>query len=483
MMSKIPLSVDIVVIGSGASGLAAALTAAEGGAKVAVFEKQRSPGGTSNFLQGIFAVESDMQREKYITYSRDEAFKNLIEYSHWRANPRLVRAVVNESSETIRWLQKQGVIFSEVTINMPNSPMTYHVLKGRGEAMIKALVTKAREKGVNLILDTAVKRILKTGDRISAVMVEQDGEDVQVKTRAVIIASGGYANNKEWVKKYSGLDLGVNLVIIGNIDKNGDGIRMAKELGAAEEGINLLELYRAGPIGPEFAMGCQLEFAATQPDLWVDPRGERFCDESIAFFDANVGNAAARIKEGYTFSLFDDSIIKRMVEKGIDKNVAVENPPGSKPLALVTEMQAAFEHGSTELLGADTIEELAQKMGIDPAVLKATIDEYNRFCRQGHDELFAKNARYLWPLVGSRYYAVKVRTVFLGTMGGIKINQKAEVINQKEQSIPGLYAVGFDAGGMYGDSYPIQSASGLSSAFALNSGRIAGQNVLKYLGK
>ena len=102
---------DIVVIGSGMTGLAAALTAAEGGAKVILFEKQASLGGTSNFFLGIFAVESEQQRRHFVTYSRDEAFKNVMEFSHWRANARLVRAIVNESAGTIAWLLRQGVEF------------------------------------------------------------------------------------------------------------------------------------------------------------------------------------------------------------------------------------------------------------------------------------------------------------------------------------------------------------------------------------
>jgi fumarate reductase flavoprotein subunit len=99
-----------VVIGSG-TGIAA-VTAAEKGAKVIVFEKERSLGGTSNFFDGMFAVESEMQRERYITYSRDEAFKRIMEYSHWRANARLVRAFVNESASTISW-SENGVEFSD----------------------------------------------------------------------------------------------------------------------------------------------------------------------------------------------------------------------------------------------------------------------------------------------------------------------------------------------------------------------------------
>jgi fumarate reductase flavoprotein subunit len=474
---------EIVVIGSGASGLAAALTAAEGGARVTVFEKERSLGGTSNFFEGTFAVESDMQREKYITYSRDEAFKNIMEYSHWLANPRLVRAIVNESAATIAWLQNSGVVFSDATINMPDSPRTYHVVKGKGEAVIKALTTRAKEKGVDIRLSTPVKRIIKQGASIAGVVVEENGEERQVSARAIIIASGGYANNKEWIKKYTGFDLGVNLVPIGNVDKMGDGIRMAWEVGAADEGKSLLELYRVGPMEPDFAMGSQIEYTVVQPNLWVSPRGERFCDESVAFYDSLVGNAAAKFKEGFTYSLFNDSIVQRMLERGIDKGVVVGVPPGSKPTDFYREIKAALERGSKEVFMADSVEELATKIGVSPAVLKATIDEYNQSCEKRYDELFAKDSKYLWPIKGPKYYAIKARTVFLGTMGGIKINEKTEVVDKKEAVIPGLYAAGYDAGGMYGDSYPIKTSSGLASAFALNSGRLAGKNVLKYLGK
>ena len=146
-MSQIPAETDVVVIGSGVAGLAATLTLAEGGARVIVFEKERSIGGTSNFFHGMFAVESEMQRQRYITYSRDEAFKNIMNYSHWRANPRLVRVIVDESAATISWLQQAGVEFTDATINIPDAPRTYHLIKGRGEAVVKTLTTKARELG------------------------------------------------------------------------------------------------------------------------------------------------------------------------------------------------------------------------------------------------------------------------------------------------------------------------------------------------
>jgi fumarate reductase flavoprotein subunit len=474
-------NVDVVVIGSGATGLAAALTAAENNAKVVVFEKQRSLGGTSNFFEGTFAVESAMQKERYITYSRDDAFKGIMEYSHWRANPRLVRAIVDESGPTIAWLQKAGVEFEDATINMPNAPRTYHVVKGHGAALVKALATMAREAGVGLKLGTAVKRIIREGNRVAGVVIERDGEEIEVSAKAVIVGSGGYANNKEWIKKYAGFDLDVNLIPVGNVDKMGDGIRMAWEIGAAEEGMGLLELYSPGPVAPEFAMKNHLELFAAQPDLWITPEGERFCDESVTFYDSYLGNVSARMKGGFHYRLFDDFIKEIVLQKGIQKGPSVETPPGTRPVGFEEELNAALEHGTTEAFMADSVEGLATKLGIDPVVLKTTIDEYNGYCVKGHDELFAKEQIYLRPLKGPRFYAIKARTVFLGSLGGIRINDRMEVIDKKSKAIPGLYAGGFDAGGMYGDTYCINAASGLSSAFAINSGRIAGRNASEYV--
>ena len=106
-----------------------------------------------------------MQRAAYITYSRDDAFKSIMEYSHWRANPRLVRAFVNESGATISWLQKNGVEFTEAG-NCNPAARTYHVVKGTGAAAMKALATSAKEKGVELRTGVAVKRVVREGPRL-----------------------------------------------------------------------------------------------------------------------------------------------------------------------------------------------------------------------------------------------------------------------------------------------------------------------------
>lgn len=483
-MGIIPAEVDVVVAGSGATGLAAAVTLAEGGATVAVFEKQRSLGGTSNFFHGTFAVESEMQRERYIDYSRDEAFRNIMEYSHWMANARLVRAIVDESAATIAWLQDQGVLFTGEMINMPRAPHTYHGVKGNGEAVVKALAVRAKSQGAQILPGTPVVALGRQDGRISDVVVDDDGQEVEVACKALVLATGGYANNKEWVKKYTGYDLGVNVFPVGNTGKTGDGIRMAWEAGAAEDGVKPLELVRVAPLGAEFAMGNDLEVVAMQPDLWVTARGERFCDESVALHDTHSGNANLRFcGDGFTFSLFDESILEHVLDVGVDRGLTLDLRPGYKPVNVRNEIQAATRGGSKEVSVADSLEELARMIEIDPATLRATVDEYNFYCVKEHDELFAKHPKFLRPLVGPTYYAVRARTAFLGTKGGIKINENMEVVDKKGGVIPGLYAGGLDAGGMYGDSYPIQVASGLSSAFALNSGRIAGRSALGYLGR
>lgn len=480
------IETDVVVVGSGSTGMVAALTAAEGGARVILLEKMRSLGGVSNFAEGMFAVESELQRQQYVTYSRDDAFKTIMEYSHWRANPRLVRAFVDETASTITWLTQQGVEFAEVATNVPGGPLVWHILKGpeteRGSMMIKTLATRAKEKGVDFRLGTPVRRLIKEGKRIAGVVAGEEDREIKIKAKAVILATGGYANHKEWIKKYTGFDLGVNLFPVGNVDKMGDGIRMAWEAGAAEEGMGVLQLIRGGPVmGAGLSFIGPLESASNQPTLRVTSDGERYCDESIIGNFAFDGNAMARWKGKSVFTLFDDSILTYWMEKGTDMGTGRIYPPGRR-IDMRGALRNALETKAPGVYAASSIEELATAMGINPSALKATVEEYNEFCSKGHDDLFAKNPKFLRPLKGPNFYALKSNLVFLGTLGGIKINHKMEVVDKNENPILGLYAGGMDAGGIYGDSYDVVTCGG-TLAFGVNSGRIAAKNALRYIGK
>ncbi|MEM3601658.1 MAG: FAD-binding protein, partial [Candidatus Bathyarchaeia archaeon] len=131
---------------------------------------------------------------------------------------------------------------------------------------------------------------------------------------------------------------------------------------------------------------------------------------------------------------------------------------------------------------AESIEELAIKIGINPEKLKKTIEEYNDCCNKNYDFLFFKDRRYLHPIKKPKFYACKLVIRILITEGGIRVNHKMEVLDEQLNPIPGLYAGGCCTEGPVGASYPLVSTGG-SSSFAVNSGRIAGENVLKYLGK
>ncbi len=470
---------DVIVAGAGGAGLAAALALAEGGAKVIIFEKMPFAGGSFLFVEGTFAVESEMQRKKNIKVTRDEAFRGMMEYSHWKANPALVRAFVDKSASTIDWLEKQGVEFTEPTGTWLGGPRTWHLFKGLGGPAINALVTNAVKKGVKIRYETAVSHLLRQGNGPVTGIVAEDkaGKRIDIKGKAVIIATGGYPNNKDWIKKYSGFDLEVNLYPLGRYDKTGEGIQMAWEAGAAEEGVGVIHLNIGSP--PRIGARSHIWGAVGQPTLWVNQYGVRYCDEAIVENIAFAGNAMSKQQGGYDFRIFDEETKDQLVEEG-GLGVGMYLPPRTPLTELDAKIQAAVEKKNPCIFVADTIDELAKKMGVDRAVFKKTVEEYNRFCERGHDNQFAKDPEYLRPVKTPKFYAFKCYMNFLGTLGGIKINEKTEVLGKNGNVIPGLYAVGNDAGGLYGDSYDVIT-SGASSGFALNSGRIAGENALKYI--
>jgi fumarate reductase flavoprotein subunit len=187
-------------------------------------------------------------------------------------------------------------------------------------------------------------------------------------------------------------------------------------------------------------------------------------------------------KYDFVYNIFDEKAKKYMVEKGVDNGIGVLLPVTTKLTDLDAEMKEGIAKGNKNMFVANSIEELAGKMGVRPAVLKATLDEYNKFCDQGHDDLFAKDRRYLRPLRTPPFYGLRLYNVILGTLGGIKINEKTEVVSKDGDVIPGLYAIGSDAAGMYGDTYDLYTSGG-TLGFAVNSGRIAGENAVVYMGK
>lgn len=147
-------NVDVVVVGAGAAGTAAGWAAAEKGLKVVTLEKQAMVGGTGKFSEGIFAVESSMQRNWNYGLTKDEAFQKIMNYGHWRGNAKMVRAFVDKSGETIDWMQANGVKFEKLFSNYPNGLYTWHIYEGRGAGWINLFQQKYKDAGQTLLLNT-----------------------------------------------------------------------------------------------------------------------------------------------------------------------------------------------------------------------------------------------------------------------------------------------------------------------------------------
>jgi len=475
------LETDVVVIAAGASGLAAVVSAAQAGAKVIAFEKGSTTGGAGNMGMGPFGVESRLQRLKQMGPTRDEAFKIFMDYTHWRVDAQLVRAYIDKAATTIDWLEKLGVEFVESATYFRGGQFTWHLVKpATGQpgpmasgAMIKILTDRAKELGAQIFLQTPAKKILKQGDRVTGVMAEdKSGESIQVNAKAVIVATGGFGDNPDMIKKYAGYEWGKDLSSFRIPGLVGDGIRMAWEVGAATTEMNMELIYMMpGEFPPE------LGETFRQPHLMVNLLGERFMDESIMPNTTFTGNAISRQKNRTGFLIFDDTIKNHMETVGFDDVSVVFRV--TKVNNLDGMIKEILDKGFKDIFVADSLEELAAKTGIDPAGLKKTVEQYNGFCAKGHDDIFNKDCRRLRPIKTPKFYAGRFLPGAYGSLGGIKINHHTEVLNKDWKKIPGLYAVGTDANTIYGDSY-VFILPGNTMGFALNTGRIAGENAAAY---
>jgi len=474
------LETDVVVIACGISGLAALVSAAEGGARVVAFEKGSTTGGAGNMGVGPFAVESRHQRIRQMTLTKKDAFRMFMDYTHWRVDARLVKAYIDKSADTIDWLEQMGVEFVEPAAYFPGSEFTWHIIDPGGGfrsaqatagRMVRLMTDRAKELGAQIFLQTAGKSILKEGNRVKGVIAEdRSGEPIHVAAKAAIIATGGFGDNPAMIKKYTGYEYGKDLFSFRVPGLVGDGIRMAWEAGAAPSEITMELIFG---IPGEETYGFLVRASFRQPNLMVNLLGERFMNEEVVMNTPFTGNAIARQKDRCAVMIYDETILKHYVADGFDLPLSLvfSVPMGDIEGAI----NSAISAGIDNLVVADSLDELAEKAGIDPEGLKETVEEYNRYCDQGQDDLFNKDRRYLRPLKGPRFFGGKNYPGAYGSLGGIKINYKAEVMGKDWKKIPGLYAAGSDTCSIYGDSYPF-ILPGNTMGYALNSGRIAGEN-------
>jgi fumarate reductase flavoprotein subunit len=215
-----------------------------------------------------------------------------------------------------------------------------------------------------------------------------------------------------------------------------------------------------------------------QPHLLVNLLGERFLNEGIISNSSFTGNAISIQKNRTAFLIFDENIKHHVETVGFDSYHVVF--PFTKVRNLDALIKAAFDKGYKDVYVADSLEELANKTGIDLDGLKKTVEEYNHFCERGFDPIFNKSHYFLRPIKTPKFYAGRLVPGAYGSLGGIKINYRTEVVNKDWKKIPGLYAAGTDACSIYGDTY-VFILPGNTMGFAINSGRIAGENAAEYI--
>ena len=372
---------------------------------------------------------------------------------------------------------------------------------GHGNALMKTLRNNCHELGVKILTRTPGKKLLlDRKGRISGVVADSKQGELNIAAKSIIVTTGGYGNNKEMLRKYCPYHHD-NITYDGPPSNTGDGISMATEVGAATAGLGALNLHgpflrprsnsevmKTDAVADDGSpIGISLWFLAWEPEmLWVNKNGIRFVDEGyqLAFFA--FGNRVALQPEGLCYTLFDTGILQRIEREGLIRPGAASRAnwlpvSAATPLpGLQRELEKQVDKGHLKI--AKSWNKIADWMGADEAALKATLEEYNASCDDKHDGLFAKDRRYLLPLRTPPFYAIKGHVALCDAYGGIKINEKMEALDTSDNPIPGLFAAGSTTGCWESESYCYR-LTGHLVGFALNSGRIAGENAVKYLSR
>jgi flavocytochrome c len=444
-------SYDVVVIGAGAAGLASAIEAAENGAKVAVLEKMPMVGGSTVLSGGIvYATGSEIQKKLGIKDSVEDLVKYWSERANGKNDLDYLTFVAERSGQTIDWLVKLGVVFGDPTPTGISPVLRAHTSTEHGAGIIKPLKAYAEQKNVEFFLQTAATELL-TNDKNEVIGVKAVGKDkkeISFMAKSIVLATGGFDRNPELVKKYAQVADGqASFAGTGN---TGDGLTMVEKLNADVVTHGGVIGFRA--VEGETAYTTDVCLLMWMPYLSVNKQGQRFVNEAIdypVFYEELV-----KQEDQVSYLIFDGNTYVPTLDKAVEKG-------------------SAFT--------ADTLDELAQKTGINAEGLNATIKEYNEMIKAGKDTKFGKDLTGHKAIDKPKYYALKVVPAILGTMTGIKTNLDTQVINKDGKAIPGLYAAGEVANGdFFNTVYP---ASGTSIQMSLTFGRVAGTNAAKFAGK
>ena len=497
------ISADVAIVGGGGTGLAAAIQAVDLGLNPVVIEREPAYGGSFVGTEGMTALETKYTRDNppYLAsayypdqpYGVKNAMNTCLNYHHWIPQHKLYENFFGQTAETIDWLEGHGQKFAEV-IGIGAGPKIWHVYdKGDhgstpGFEFMRTFSEEADRLGVTARFNTFARRVIIEDGKVAGLLCEgTDGSVLKVGAPVVMIGSGGYANNPEFLYGVSETK-NENIQAMGMPIREGDGIKMAKAAGAAmAEGLGTVMWCGPVPIGAITASWTIDAYTAgVQPTLWLNQDGERFCKEDLWIDDFSAAGIQVR-NQHKTYVLFTEADMLDWEANGPWGQCFSFGMPGT-PLA---EAREVLEPAAGVHIG-DDLAALCAEVGLDAAAVQATVDRYNELCANAAgkdandvsaDEDFGKQAQYMHPVASGPYWLIETADGYYTTCGGIKVNEKVQVLNEDGEVIPGLYAGGSDAGGLYGDSYDVKFAPGSQAAWAMNSGRLAMKDAKEYLGK
>lgn len=471
---------DIVVLGAGWAGLAAAVEAMESGVNVVVLERAATYGGTGIFTEGMFGSGSSLQKAQGVPdYNTRDMISEEQEYAHFFTDFWQYDEFFSTSGANVDWMVDHGVEFGEIDNyqGMGKFDCFHWWKEHNGQQAMDCLAKALEDGGVNVRYKTSATELVIEDGVVKGVYAQEDGSKdyLQVNAKAVIICTGGAAGDLELIAEKMGIDTTYSASTTGQ-DSTGDGYRMAMQAGAGTRSMCVLQnsyVYGAG----EALNGC----ATRHFLLEVNNKGRRFMREDLQdVIDQNVATNCIRT-QGTVHTIFDSAMVDYF-ENGDGVYVDYMFGPGigAKLEGLQAEIDGAIADNAGSVFKGDTIEELAEQMGIDAATLVETVNNYNGYCESGVDEEFGVQAKFLKPVTTPPYYAARTDFQIIKSIGGYKLNEDMQLMTATQQVIPGLYGAGMDGCAIFGDTYNIAICGG-NSGYCCYSGRKAVQSAIKEL--
>lgn len=486
---------DVVIVGLGASGYMAAHNAAIEGSKVMAIEKGAAL-AVSNGLKvsGPFAIDTPVLQAKNSKLTVDKAFDHMMNYSHWSVNAPLVRRCLEMSKVAVTQLMDMGYQFKEADFRF-ETPFKgeyggFHLILNPLSERVSIWEKTLKEDNVDVMFNTTGKKLIMDGDKVVGVEAQKkDGTKVTIHANSVILATGGFIGNKQMIaENFSGVVINA----AGGSLSTGDGINMAVEAGAvmdktfgicgSEYGGTNTKATRSAK-QDKYDQNTAFKFGV-YGGLYVDAQGTRFMNEGLMVDYPMSYGSESIIRNSPYYAIVDQAYVDAMKTQGLYLYTKEKGAPDDWTIGnyykekILTNLDADLEEGIAQgwAYKADTIQELGEFFEIDN--LQASVDAYNKYCQDGVDAQFGKEAMYLSEIKEGPFYIVQNQFSGWSTIGGVRVDESLRALNDDNKAIPGLYVVGSDAGSLF--CTPYYDIPGSFYGLAIDSGSIAGKEAAAY---